>query len=64
MHTIATTYKLLHPVGLGVPSQTVHFPEETYQWLLDSKREGQSMSNRVAQLVEKGKAWEEKHESD
>ena len=47
---------------LRMPSQSVHIPEELYQWILDTKRDDQSTSKRVTKLLEKGKAWEEKHE--
>lgn len=52
---------LLQPVGSAMPSQTVHFDEELYQYIITTKGEDQSTSDRVRELAEAGKA-EENHE--
>jgi hypothetical protein len=54
--------RLLHPVGLEMPSQTVHFTEDLYRYLITTKTEEQSMSDRVRELVEAGRETEGTHE--
>lgn len=52
-----------HPVGAkGMPSQTIHIPEELYEYTLSTKGDEQSTSKRVCELLQKGKEMEETHE--
>jgi len=57
-------YRLLHPVGFAMPSQTIHFGEELYQFIIQSKGEEQSTSDRVRELTEAGREVEEHNERD
>ena len=47
------------PVGVSVPSQTIHIPEELYEYLLSTKDESQSTSARATELMEQGRETEE-----
>jgi len=52
-------YRHLYPVGRArMPSQSVHFPEQLYEYIISTKGEDQSTSARIAELVEKGKQME------
>jgi len=41
-----------------MPSQTIHIEEETYNYISDTKDDGQSFSARVRELLDKGKEVE------
>jgi len=45
-----------------MPSQSVHIPEQLYQYVITSKAEEQSTSARITELVRKGKRTEETNE--
>lgn len=47
------------PVGVSVPSQTIHIPEDLYEYLLSTKDEDQSTSARATELMQQGKDTEE-----
>jgi len=54
------TYRHLDPVGIEtMPSQSVHIPEQLYEYVITTKADEQSTSARVTELVRKGKAKEE-----
>jgi len=42
-----------------VPSQTIHIYEPLYEYILQTKGDDQSMSERVRELLQKGKEVEE-----
>lgn len=54
----------LIPVGArDMPSQTIHIPEQLYQYVITTKEDGQSTSARASELMHRGKAAEEgKHD--
>lgn len=41
-----------------MPSQTIHIPEQLYQYVLSTKDEDQSTSARASELMRKGKQSE------
>lgn len=47
-----------------MPSQTIHIPEGEYEYGITTKDNGQSTSARFAELVEKGRKYEEEVEKD
>jgi len=56
-HSLRRTYNNLLRV-VGMPSQTIHIEEETYNYISDTKDDGQSFSGRVRELLNKGKEVE------
>lgn len=48
---------MLRVVGT-MPSQTIHIREDTYKWIIETKGEEQSFSERARELLRKGKEVE------
>lgn len=47
-----------------MPSQSIHIPENDYEYGITTKKEGQSTSARFAELIEKGRRYEEEIEDN
>lgn len=49
--------------AVTMPSQSIHIPEDDYEYGITTKANGQSTSARFAELVAKGRRYEEEIEN-
>jgi len=47
---------------VGVPSQTIHIPNEDYVYILETAGDNDTVSGRAAELIRKGRGVEQDNE--